>query len=89
MAHTFAQIVKKELISKSIARGLIMLGLMIVLVGLVWLTFLKALSWLGCLPGNINIQRENTRVFIPITSMIIVSLLLTVVSNLVSGWIRK
>ena len=62
-------------------RLLITLGLIIALVGVVWLVFPRALSWFGNLPGDINIQRENTRVFMPITSMIVVSILLTVVVN--------
>jgi Protein of unknown function (DUF2905) len=71
------------------ARVLIILGAILVALGLVWLAFPKALTWFGRLPGDIHIQRENTRVFIPFTSMIIVSLLLTVISNLVSWWMRK
>jgi hypothetical protein len=30
-------------------------------------------SWFGRLPGDIRIETDNTRVFIPITSMLIVS----------------
>jgi uncharacterized protein HemY len=42
-------------------------------------------SWFGNLPGDIRIEGDNTRVFIPITSMIIVSVALTLVVNIV-GW---
>jgi uncharacterized protein HemY len=42
-------------------------------------------SWFGNLPGDIRIEGDNTRVFIPITSMIIVSVVLTLVVNIV-GW---
>jgi len=40
-------------------------------------------SWFGNLPGDIDIRGENSRVFIPITSMIVVSIFLTLVANLV------
>jgi Protein of unknown function (DUF2905) len=40
------------------------------------------LGWFGRLPGDINITRGDTRIFIPLTSMIIVSLLLTLILNL-------
>lgn len=40
-------------------------------------------TWFGNLPGDIRVEGENTRVFIPITSMIVVSVVLTVVVNLV------
>lgn len=71
------------------AKGLIITGSILVALGVLWLAFPKALSWFGKLPGDINIQRENTRVFIPITSMIIVSVLLTVISNVLSWFMRK
>jgi hypothetical protein len=41
------------------------------------------LSWFGNLPGDIRIERDGSRTFIPITSMIVVSVALTVVINLV------
>jgi hypothetical protein len=34
------------------------------------------LSWFGRLPGDIRIEGERTRIFVPITSMLIVSALL-------------
>lgn len=40
------------------------------------------LSWFGRLPGDIDVERGGMRVFIPITSMILVSLVLTIVLNL-------
>lgn len=45
-------------------------------------------SWFGNLPGDIDIRGENSRVFIPITSMIVVSVLLTLVVNLVGSLFR-
>ena len=38
-------------------------------------------SWFGKLPGDIRIQGEKGGVFIPLTSMIIVSVVLTLVVN--------
>jgi hypothetical protein len=40
-------------------------------------------SWFGTLPGDIRIEGENSRIFIPFTSMIITSVVLTLVVNLV------
>jgi hypothetical protein len=45
-------------------------------------------GWFGNLPGDIDIQGENSRVFIPITSMIVVSVVLTLIVNLVGVWFR-
>ncbi len=47
-----------------------------------------AVSWFGNLPGDIRIESENSRVFIPITSMILVSIGLTVLVNVVGSILR-
>lgn len=60
---------------------LVAVGLGIVLLGL--LVWSGALSWFGRLPGDIRIERDNLRVYVPITSMILVSLVLTLLINLV------
>ena len=52
-----------------------MLGVILVLVGLVvWLAGDK-LSWFGHLPGDIRVERKNMRFYAPITSMILLSIL--------------
>lgn len=57
-------------------------GLTLVVIGLVVQFAPGLLSWFGRLPGDINSTRGGTKIFIPITSMIIVSLLLTLIINL-------
>ncbi len=52
-------------------------GVVVVLVGLVATT--GALSWFGRLPGDIRYSSGNTRVFVPITTMIIVSVALSLI----------
>lgn len=59
-------------------------GLAVVVLGL--LVWSGALSWFGRLPGDIRSESENTRVFIPITSMVIVSVVLTIVVNVIGRW---
>lgn len=69
-----------------IGKFLISVGLAIVLLGFILKYTPWLLNWFGKLPGDINIQSANSRVFVPITSMIIVSVLLTLIINL---WLRK
>lgn len=45
-------------------------------------------SWFGNLPGDIRFEGESSRVFIPITSMIVVSIALTLIVNVV-GWVLR
>lgn len=57
-------------------RFLIVIGLIIVLVGITW-PWLSRLP-LGRLPGDIVIDRPGLKVFVPLTTMVIVSVLLSV-----------
>ena len=57
--------------------SLIVVGLAIALIGV--LAWAGALSWFGRLPGDIRVERPNMRVYIPITSMVLVSVVLSVV----------
>jgi len=63
-------------------RWLIGLGLLLVVVGLVVRYAPWLVNWFGRLPGDIRIETERARVYIPITSMIIVSLIITLALNL-------
>ncbi|MGQ9619711.1 MAG: DUF2905 domain-containing protein [Bacteroidales bacterium] len=54
---------------------LVIAGIILVVIGLIlWLGGSK-LTWIGHLPGDIRIEKENIRFYFPITTMIIVSLL--------------
>ncbi len=60
---------------------LVTLGVGLVILGL--LAWSGALSWFGRLPGDIRVERETVRVYFPITSMLIVSVVLSLVLYLV------
>ena len=60
----------------SVGPALVVLGLAIVVVGL--LAWSGLLSWFGRLPGDIRIERSNTRLYIPLVSMLVVSVVLSV-----------
>jgi hypothetical protein len=68
-------------------------GLLLVIVGLAvagvgLLVWAGGLSWFGRLPGDLRMEGERTRVFVPITSMILVSVVLTLILNVVLRWWR-
>jgi len=70
------------------AKLLIILGLIFLGLGLL-LYFLPGLfGWFGKLPGDIRIVSEHAVVFIPLTSMIVLSIALTVIINLL-GWLAS
>jgi hypothetical protein len=55
-------------------------GVFIIIVGL--LIYSGGLSWFGRLPGDIRYESGSVRVYIPIVSMLLVSLALTLIFNL-------
>ena len=63
--------------NKQMAKLLIFAGLLLFLAGLAWYFFGDQLSWIGRLPGDIRIERENFRFYFPITTMILFSILLS------------
>jgi hypothetical protein len=67
---------------------LILLGVGLVAVGVVVRFFPGAFSWFGNLPGDIRIEGENSRVYIPLTSMILVSLALSLLARFLGPFIR-
>lgn len=64
---------------------LILAGVALVAVGVVAWT--GALNWFGRLPGDIRIEKPGVRVYAPITSMILVSILLSAIAAIVR-WLR-
>ena len=63
------------------AKWIIVLGVILVVIGTVLQYAPWLLNWFGKLPGDIRIETDDTKVYIPITSMIIVSIVLTLIVN--------
>ncbi len=68
----------------SLGRFLIVIGIALVVVGLI-LSYSGFFSWLklGRLPGDILVKRENFQFYFPITTCILLSLILTLVVYLI------
>lgn len=60
-------------------KWIIITGIFIAIAGVLVYFFHNKLHWIGRLPGDIRVERENFRFYFPITTMIIFSLLLTVI----------
>jgi hypothetical protein len=56
-------------------------GMVMIVVGL--LVWSGGLAWFGRLPGDIRIERETLRIYVPIVSMLLVSAVLSFVLYLV------
>lgn len=66
-------------------RILIIAGIILILAGIILVIPGNKLGWMGHLPGDIRIERENFRFYFPITTLLIISLLI----NLMIWVIRK
>lgn len=67
----------------TIGKYLIIIGLFILVIGVLIYFLGDKLSWIGRLPGDIRIEKENLKIFIPITTMILISILLTLIITLI------
>lgn len=64
-----------------VGRLLVILGIFVVLVGLVFMLGAR-IPLLGRLPGDISLTRGNTRIYFPLATSIVLSLVLTLLLNL-------
>ncbi|WP_312680154.1 DUF2905 domain-containing protein [Stutzerimonas nitrititolerans] len=64
------------------AKWLMAAGVLLLLLGVALHYAPGLLNWFGKLPGDIRIESEHSRTFIPITSMIALSVVLTILVNL-------
>ena len=65
-----------------LAKGIILFGSALVVVGLVLMLFPKSSS-VGRLPGDLLIKRENFTFFFPLTTSIVVSILISLILYLI------
>ncbi len=57
-------------------------GVIIVLAGIVIYFFHDYFKWIGRLPGDFRIEKENFRFYFPLATMIILSLVITIIVNI-------
>lgn len=83
---TFYEIISGDLLrfwnggGQKVQRTLIYAGLIVLVMGLTW-PWLGRIP-LGRLPGDIMINRPGFKVYIPVTSMVVVSILLTILARI-------
>jgi peptidoglycan biosynthesis protein MviN/MurJ (putative lipid II flippase) len=66
-----------------IAKFLILAGVILVLAGIAVMLAPK-IPWIGRLPGDIDVKGKNFRIYFPIVTCIILSILLTILLNLIN-----
>jgi uncharacterized protein HemY len=66
---------------------LIFIGFLLILIGLIF-SFAGKIPYLGKLPGDIYIKRENFTFYFPITTCILVSIILSIIFYLISRFFK-
>lgn len=65
--------------NQPVGKYIMVAGVVIFIVGLIWYFFGNKLHWIGRLPGDIRIEKENFRFYFPFTTMILASVLVTII----------
>lgn len=71
-----------------IGKVIIYIGIVLVILGGLIHFFGGAFSWFGRLPGDIRIERENFRFYFPITTMIIISIILNILLRIIRFFLK-
>lgn len=71
-----------------LGKTVVIIGILVVVAGIViWLLGDK-LRWLGRLPGDIRIERESFRFYMPVTTMILASIIISAMLWLIRQFIK-
>jgi uncharacterized membrane protein len=70
-----------------VSRTLIILGIVLILLGLAWPWLVKL--GLGRLPGDIVVERENFRFYFPLSTSVLISVVLSLVIALLLWLFRR
>ena len=66
---------------------IIFIDIAVVVIGVLIYLLHDKLHWIGRLPGDIRIEKENFRFYFPIVTMIVFSLVLTLIINLIKKFL--
>ena len=69
-------------------KWIIVAGALLLLVGVLVYFFHDKLHWIGRLPGDIRIEKENFRFYFPLTTMLLASVLLNVLIRIVKRFLE-
>ena len=64
---------------QSIGKIIIIIGIILVVVGIITYFGGNKLNWFGNLPGDIKIEKENFKFYFPVTTMILLSIILSLI----------
>ena len=66
---------------------IIFIGIGVIVIGILIYFLHDRFHWIGRLPGDIRIEKESFRFYFPIVTMIVISLVLTIIINLIKKFL--
>jgi len=72
-----------------LGRLLVIIGLSIAFGGLIIWLAARYLPWLGNLPGDIRVEGDNYKIYFPLAAMILVSIIGTILLNIIARVFRR
>jgi uncharacterized membrane protein len=72
---------------RNVGLFIVVVGIAIVMLGM--LVWVGGLSWFGHLPGDIRIERGNVRIYIPVISMLLTSVVATILLSVLRYLFRR
>jgi hypothetical protein len=64
-------------------KALVLIGLLLIVTGLI-IQYSNKIPFLGRLPGDIRIEKENFKIYLPITTSILISIILSIIVYLIN-----
>ena len=73
---------------ENISKILIGLGVLFIVLGVLTYLFGGLFSWFGKLPGDIRIEGDNYFIYAPITSFLLLSVILNIIYHVITEWMK-
>jgi Protein of unknown function (DUF2905) len=65
---------------QEVGKFVVLVGVFLVVAGVILWRFPSLFNWLGKLPGDISIRKENFSLYFPVVTCLLVSILITLLS---------
>ncbi|WP_447977684.1 DUF2905 domain-containing protein [Candidatus Nitrospira bockiana] len=78
-----------------LGKALTLLGIVLILLGALFTLLSKSptlpggLDWLGRLPGDVSIKRDNFTFYFPLATSLVISVVLSIVLYVLSAFLRR
>ncbi|MEY3422866.1 MAG: hypothetical protein RIR48_3195 [Bacteroidota bacterium] len=70
-------------LNQETGKWIILIGVLITVSGLTWYFFGDKLGFIGNLPGDFKVEKENFKFYFPLTTMILISILINILIRLI------